>query len=189
MTLGLGSARATLAVGGAASDATVYVKDLSKPLVVTVDNTLVEELKKEADDYRSRDLFAFRAFNATNVEVTRGGQTVVFERVKGAESAQDTWRRVSPAPGDVDRAKMDALLSGLADVRATAFRPTTAGTGLDSPVMTLVVKFEDGKREDRASFGRSGAGTFVSVPSQPGAAVIDAEQLDEALKTLDEISK
>lgn len=189
VTLGLGSARATLAVGGAATDATVYVRDLSKPVVVTVDNTLVEELKKEADDFRRRDLFEFRAFNATTVEVTRGGQKVVFERVKGADSAQDTWRRTSPTAGDVDRAKMDALLSGLADVRATAFRPSTAGTGLDSPALTLVVKFEEGKRENSASFGRSGAGTFASVPNQPGAAVIDAEKLDEALKTLDEISK
>ena len=84
---------------------------------------------------------------------------------------------------------MDALLSGLADVRASEFRPTTAGTGLDSPVMSIVVKFDDGKREDRASFGKVGTASFASVPGEPGAAVIDTQHLDDALKALDEISK
>jgi hypothetical protein len=190
VTLGLGSARATLALGAAASESTVYAKDASKPAVVTVDNTVLEEIKKDANDYRRKDLFEFRAFNASHVEVTRGGDTATYERVKATgEGAQDTWRRLTPTAGDVDKAKMDAFLSGLADMRATEFRATTGGTGLEKPVLTLVVKFEEGKREDRASFGRSGSTAYASVPTQPGALVIEGEKLDETLKTLDEISK
>jgi hypothetical protein len=190
VTLGLGSARATLAVGGSAPEDRVYVKDQSRPLVMTVGKTILEDLKKQADDFRRKELFDFRAFNATHVEVTRGGATAVFERVKGSgDNPQDTWRRVSPNPGDVDKAKMDSLLSGLADMRATEFRATTAGTGLDSPVLSVVVKFEEGAREDRATFGRSGSAVYAAIPADPGASVIEAEKLDEALKALDEISK
>ena len=81
--LKLGSARATLAVGGKAADNTVYARDASKPMVVTIDSALADELKKGADDYRRKDLFEFRPYNATRVEITRNTQTIAFEKVKG----------------------------------------------------------------------------------------------------------
>lgn len=190
VTVHLGSARATLALGGKAGPDTVYARDTSKPVVVTVDSSLADTAKKGAEDYRRKDVFEFRAFNATRVEFTRNGQTMILERVKGkSEEVPDGWRRVSPAPADADRSKVESLLAGLADMRATAFVPSTAKTGLDSPALTVLVKFEDGKREERVSFGKSGADVHALVPGQPGAAKIEAEKFAEANKTLDELSK
>src|SRR5215831_6137162 len=60
----LGSARATLLLGGK-SDSGVYARDGSRPDVMTVDNSIADDLKKSADDYRKKDVFDFRAFNAT----------------------------------------------------------------------------------------------------------------------------
>ena len=74
----LGSARATLTFGGKARDNTVYARDASKGAVVTVENALLDDLKKGADDYRRKDVFEFRPFNATHIELTRGGQTVTL---------------------------------------------------------------------------------------------------------------
>lgn len=186
----LGSARATLILGGKAADGSVYAKDASKPDVVTVDSALADDVKKQADDYRRKDVFEFRAFNATRVEFTRSGQTVAFERVKGqGESAPDQWKRVSPTPADSDRAKVEALLAGLADVRATSFTNSTAQTGLDAPAMTVVAKFDEGKKEERVTFGRHGTDVFVSRPDEPGAAKVEAEKFDEAIKALDELAK
>ena len=106
VNLNAGSARATLLVGGKAADNTVYARDASKPVVVTVESALLDDLKKSADDYRRKDIFEFRPFNANRVEMTRNGQTVVLERVKGTgENAADTWKRVSPTAADVDRDK------------------------------------------------------------------------------------
>src|SRR5205814_5883295 len=120
--LNVGSARATLLLAGKAPDNTVYARDASKPAVVTVEGALLDELKKGADDYRRKDLFEFRAFSANRVELKRGNDTVVFERVKGqGENAQDKWRRISPNPADVDRDKVDALLAKIANMRATSF--------------------------------------------------------------------
>jgi hypothetical protein len=190
VTVHLGSARAALALGGKAGTNTVYARDASKPVVVTVDSALADTARKGAEDYRRKDVFDFRAFNATRAEFTRNGETVTLERVKGkSEEVPDSWRRASPNPADVDKSKVESLLAGLADMRATTFAPTIAKTGLDAPALTVLVKFDEGKREERVSFGKSGADVHALVPGQPGAAKIEAEKFAEANKTLDELSK
>ena len=185
-----GSARATLLVGGKAEDGTIYVRDASRPMVMTAESSLVDDLKKGADDYRRKDIFEFRAYNATRVELTRNGQAVVFEKTKGqGENAQDKWRRVSPTAADADKDKIESLLSRLSNMRATSFVDATAKTGLDKPELIVYVKFDDGKKEERVSLGKSGDDVYASRPAEPGAAKVDASDLTEALKTLDEISK
>jgi hypothetical protein len=185
-----GSARATLVVGGKGEENTVYVRDLSKPMVMTVEAALVDELKKGADDYRRKDVFEFRSFNADRVEFTREGTPVVFEKAKGqGENPQDKWRRTSPNAADVDKDKIDGLLSRLSNMRVDSFVEATAKTGLDKPAMTLHVKFDEGKKEERVAFGKVGDEVYVSRPNEPGAAKVTAADFTEALKMLDEISK
>jgi hypothetical protein len=55
--------------------------------------------------------------------------------------------------------------------------------------MTVVVKFDDGKKEDRATFGQTGDDVYVSRPGEPGAAKISKADLDDVIKSFDEISK
>jgi len=55
--------------------------------------------------------------------------------------------------------------------------------------MTVVVKFDDGKKEDRATFGQSGNDVYVSRPGEPGAAKIDSADFNDVIKSLDEIVK
>ena len=187
VNINAGSARATLLVGGKATDTTVYARDASKPAVVTVESALMDDLKKGADDYRRKDLFEFRAYNATRVELTRGKDVVVFERVKGqGENAQDKWRRVSPNAADADRDKVDAMLAKLANMRATSF---VEGKGGLSPALEVHVKFDEGKKEERVTFVKDGADVLVLRPGEPGAAKTDAADLTETLKSLDELSK
>jgi hypothetical protein len=187
VNINAGSARATLLIGGKATDTTVYARDASKPAVVTVESALMDDLKKGADDYRRKDLFEFRAYNATRVELKRGADTVVFERVKGqGENAQDKWRRVSPNPADVDRDKVDAMLAKLANMRATSF---TDGKGALAPALEVHVKFDDGKKEERVTLVKDGADVLALRPGEPGAAKTDAADLTEVLKSLDELSK
>jgi Domain of unknown function (DUF4340) len=190
INLHLGSARATLEVGAKADETTTYVRDTSKPDIFTVDNSTADDFKKPADDYRKKELFDFRAFNATHVEITQNGQTVVFDRVKAKDDkSPDTWHRASPNPGEPDRSKVETLLAGLADIRATSFVDSSAKTGLQSPAMTVVAKFDDGKKEERVTFGKNGTDVFASRPDDPGAAKIEAEKFTEAVKAVDELSK
>jgi Domain of unknown function (DUF4340) len=190
VNLSAGSTRATLLVGGKAADNTVYARDASRPVVVTVESALLDDLKKSADDYRRKDIFEFRPFNANRIEMTRNNETVVLERVKGqGENAADTWRRVSPSAKDIEREKSDSLLSKLSNIRAASFVDSTAKTGLDKPALVVSVKFEDSKKEEKVTFGQSGSDVFVSRPGEPGAAKIDAADFNDAIKSLDELSK
>jgi hypothetical protein len=189
VSLNAGSAKATLLVGGKAAEDAVYARDAARSEVVTIDNTLAEELSRGLDDYRRKDVFEFRAFNATRVEITRGDQTLVLERVKGEGEAGDTWRRISPSAADADKSKVEGLLTGLADIRATGFTETTARTGLEKPALTVFIRFEDGKKEERIAFGRNGAEVYASIPNETGAARIDADKFGEAVKAFDELLK
>jgi Domain of unknown function (DUF4340) len=190
VNLTTGSARASLVVGGKADDNTVYVRDESRPAVMTMDKSLVDELKKNADEFRKKELFEFRSFNANRVEITRSGQTVAFEKSKGqGENAPDVWKRVSPTTGDVDKEKIDSMLSRLSNMRAASFVASDAKTGLDKPAMTVHVKFDDGKKEERVTFGKNGDEVYASRPGEPGAAKADTSDFTEINKTLDEISK
>jgi len=190
VALKMGSASATFVVGAKAEGNTVYARDASKMAVVTVDSMLADDLKKGAGEYRRKDVFEFRPFNATRLEITRGSQTVAFERVKGeGKDAEEKWRRATPTAADADKDKMDSLLSRLSNMRATAFVDATAKTGLNAPAMIVSAKYDDGKKEEKVSFGKADADVYVSKPGEPGAAKVEATDFNEATKTLDELSK
>jgi hypothetical protein len=193
VTLNVGSARATLQLGAKAEDNTVYARDASRPAIMTVETALADELKKGADEYRRKDIFEFRAFNATHIEFTRNGQTVAFDKVKNtgkdAQTNPDIWKRVSPSAKDATKETMDSMLSRLSNMRAASFTESTANTGLDKPALTVYVKFDDGKKEERVSFGQHGSDVYALRPGEPGAAKVDATDFNETIKSLDELSK
>jgi hypothetical protein len=193
VTLGLGSARAALLIGGKAPDGSLYARDGSKALVMTIDGALGDELKKNPDDYRRKDLFAFRAYDANRLELTRGGQTVAFDKVKGAKPTdEDRWQRAAASGGkavDADKEKMSVFLAKLESIRATSFVDSTAKTGLDAPALAVYAKFDDGKKEERVSFGKSGDSVYAAKTGEPGAAKVSSAEFDEIVKKLDELAK
>jgi len=189
LTLHTGSASTSLVFGGNANDTDVYVRDPSKPLVVTADGSLLNELRKAPEEYRRKNVFGFSRYSTDRLELTRDGQTVVLEKVKSQDLTPDKWRRVSPNAGEPDAMNMDDLLTKLEGLRATSFLDSTAGTGVDKPSLTVYAKFENGTKEDRVSFGRSLADVYAAIAGQPGAAQVSAAEFDEAIKALDLISK
>ncbi len=163
----------------------------SRPLVMTVQNSLVDSLKREAESYRRMDFFEFRPFDANRVEITRNKQTMVFENVKSGQgsNAQSAWRRVSPTAKVADKDAIDALLSTLSNMRAASFVDSTAKTGLDSPAMVVAVKYDDGKKDERVTFGMSGSDVFAARLGEPGAARIDTSDFNGAINALDTLSR
>jgi hypothetical protein len=189
-TLAAGSARATLLLGANAPEGKtgVFAKDAARPLVALVAADLATDVKKSVDDLRRKDVFDFRSFNATRLQVTRGSETFVFEKVKGSgKDASDTWRRTSPSAGDVDAGKMETLLSALSNLRAQSFADPKAKTGLDAPVATVTARYDETNKTDTVSFGRVGSDVFASRGDEPGAARVEASAFDEALKALDAV--
>ena len=185
VTLDLGSASASLLVGGEAPDGTVYARDAARSgLVFTINAGLVADLARAADAYRDKDLFAFRPFNSSRLEVDRGDNTTAFEKADTADEGGTAWRRVPPG-ADVDQRAMDDLLAQLSALRAGSFVDERAGTGVDAPLATFRVEFDDG--EDVVLIGRTGDDTYGVHGDEPGAAVLDARAVDEALEALDAV--
>ena len=174
-----GSAQAGLAIGKAAAEGTVYAKDLSRPMVFTVESALADDLKKPADDFRIKDLFDARSFNTTRVDVVRQGKTIAFEKDK------DAWKQVTPAAAAADATKVEALLTALTGTRATGFESNAAATGLDAPEVTVTLKFEDGKKQETVTFAKKGTDAFARRDGDAAAAKIDASTLENILKALD----
>ena len=190
VTLLTGSEKATLLLGANWEDQGVCARDGARPIVMTVEDLLASDLKKGLDAYRAHYVFEFRPFNATHVEITRDGQTVVLDKAKGTgQQGADTWRRVSPNPGNLSQDRIDPFLTDLASLRIASFVGDTSNTGLNQPVATVAVKFDDGKKEERVTFGKSAAGVFVARPSEPDAAKLDDAAFDEAMKGLDGLLK
>jgi Domain of unknown function (DUF4340) len=190
ITFGLGASQATLMLGKKADTGTVYAKDASRPMVFTVDSALVEDVNKSADQLRRKDVFEFRAFDATAIQVTRGAETLAFEKTTGqGKDAGETWRETKPSAKDVDASAFDTFLTKLSNLRAQSFvdaGPKTK-TGLESPAMVVVVRFDEGRKEERVSFGRVGTDVYASIAGQPGAARIDTGGFEDAVKALDAI--
>ena len=126
--------------------------------MVTVAADLLTDVQKNASDLRRKDIFEFRSFNAKRIEVARGTETLVFEKVKGTgKDAAEKWRRMSPNAGDVDQSKMETFLSNLSGLRAQSFADAKTPTGLASPVATVTAKFDETNKEERVRFGRVGS--------------------------------
>lgn len=189
----------TLLVGDENPETTVYARDAARDLVFTIDAALVDDLARDADTYRQKDLFDFRPFNATALTIVRDDRTIRFEKGPAAanddaedEDAEDVagggeeaWRRVEPEPADVESPEMDVLLRALSDLRADSFVESRGGTALDAPLATFTATFGDSGEEERVIIGRSGDLTYGVHGDEPGAAVVDSAAVDEAFDALD----
>jgi hypothetical protein len=191
VAIGAGSSRATLVVGKAGEAGTFYARDQARPMVFTIESSLVDELKKTSDDYRRKDLFEFRSFTANRIDITRGKDTLAFEKTKGeGKDAQEKWRQVLPAPKDVDATKLDSFLTRLSGLRAQSFldpADKTTKTGLNAPAATVVVKFDEGKKQERVVFGKVENDVFASCSGEAGVAKLTAFDYDDVMKLLDDI--
>jgi hypothetical protein len=187
--LGSGSSQAALAIGGAAETGTAYAKDLSRPAVFTIESSLADDLKKDASEYRQKDLFDARSFNTTRLEITHNNQTAAFEKTKvknkdGKE--EEKWRQVAPTARDVDASKIEALISAATGARASSFVDTTAKTGLDKPELIVGFKYDEGK-EEKVTFARTADAAYAARAGAPGAAKVDASLIDSIVKALGDV--
>ena len=187
---GTGSSQATLVIGGPAAEGTVYARDLSRPAIITIESSVLDELKKDPSEYRQKDLFDARGFNATRLEIVRAGQTYAYEKtkVKNKEGQdEEKWRQLTPQARELDQPAFDTLLSALTGIRATGFVDAAAAKGLSTPELSATIKFDEGKKEEKVTLGKAGTDAFASRAGEPGAAKVDASAIDGTVKALQEL--
>jgi hypothetical protein len=191
-TIGAGSSTAKIAFGGKYDDTTIYARDLSRPIIFTIDKAVLDDVKKKPDDLRVKEIFEFRAFTATAVDLTYGGVTYSFVKEKAAAPAKpdqsaapvETWKQTKPTAKDVDQTKLTDLLTNLSNLRSDSFtdKPLTSGEDL-----TIDVKFGDtssaggATKEEKVTLRKSGTTAQAVHAGDPGAAVVPAADLDKIL--------
>ncbi|HWP99671.1 MAG TPA: DUF4340 domain-containing protein [Vicinamibacterales bacterium] len=186
--VGTGSAQASLAVGAKDKDGNYYARDLSRPAVFTIEPSLVDDLRKPAAEFRRKDVFDFRSFSATRAEVTYRGRTYVLERVKNPKKEAPTteiWRQTAPAAKDLDQAKADSMLSAFSNLRVQSWVDKVDGLG--APEVTLAVRFDEGKKQEKVVFAKRGDEVYASRGDEPGFAKVDATDYGSAIRALNEL--
>ena len=155
LTLGAGSTVAEILLGKATPEGDVYAKDASRSIVFTIEKALADDLARDPADFRSKDVFAFRAFTGTRLEITRAGKTIAFERKKGPEKdAVEKWMAVAPAPA-ADEAKIEDLVNKVATLRAESFVDALPAGATE--FARIETAFDEGKKHD----------TVVDPPGRP----------------------
>ena len=189
-TIGTGTSSVRFELGKEADPGAVWARDAAKPIVFSTNNGVGMELKKNVNDFRRKEVFDFRPFNTTRFEITRGNnkESRAFERVKGTgDNAVDTWKQVAPTEKTVDSSNFEGVLLDFSNLRAETFTntPGPARAGSDTQSAVIVVKFDDGKKEERVVITSSGGAVYAQRADQPGALKIEAGKYEEAIKKLD----
>ena len=140
-------------------------------------------MERDAGEYRRKDLFEFRRFNATRLEVQRGDETIAVEKTESdADDEEDTWRQVVPESTDLDQAKVNDLLLQISGLRAESFVVARDDAGLrdEQVVATVRARFGDDNTDETVVVWRSGEDTFAVPEGEPGAAKISTN-LDQVV--------
>ena len=187
VTIGAGSAKAELAIGKKEDDTHVFARDLSRPMIFSVDKTLLDGLTKKADDFRVKDAFAFRSFTATGIDVAYNGQTYTFGKKKENDTSLEKWVLTAPAAKDVDAAKFNDFLSTMSNLRAESFaeKPVTGGE-----TVTITARFGDAAapQTETVTLRKVGTAVHATRTGEPGALAVSTTDFDRAMGLFRELT-
>jgi hypothetical protein len=192
VTIGAGSARSTLAIGAKADETSVYARDVAHPAVFTIENTLVQDLEQPASSFRQKDVFTFRAFTATRLEIARGGTTYVFTRTAPAADAKPAeWKLESPESKALDATRANEMLTNFSNLRADSF-VDAAGAGSETVITATYGEGADASTETvtfRESKDKSGQPVVHAMRrGGSGAMVVPALDFDRAMAIFKELT-
>ena len=113
-----------------------------------------------------------------------GAKTWEFSKIKRDNA--DVWQ-VAPEGGqavDADRPKLDDLLNKLTDLKMGALVDGTKPTGLNAPILTVSVSYDNGKFE-RVKVGRAGGQAYGNREGEQATGEVAADSLKAALDAID----
>jgi len=181
ITVNSGSTRASLALGKKEGES-VYARDLSRPIVFTIPAMTAADLEKDTSTLRRKDMFDGRSFNATRVELKRGGETLAFDKSKGKDG-KDVWKNA--AGMEVDTAKLEDMLTKLSNIRAQLFQERV-DPALKMPTLVATLKLDNNMMET-VTFARSGNAVLASREGEPGSATVEVMSFNDAMSAIDAV--
>ena len=106
------------------------------PKILFVPSSVLESLKKNADDFESREVFGSAANDAVRLEVLRGRGKLAFTKKGGV------WWLAEPMSDYADASEVDRFTGALAGLRAREFLhgpQDLAALGLDPPLFHVAL--------------------------------------------------
>jgi hypothetical protein len=172
----------------------LYARDLSRPMVFTVEASLLDDLKKKPEDLRKKDVFEFRSFSALGLDVTLGGKTFTITKQKAAAPADpaaatppDVWKLTKPEAKDLDQTKIVDFLTTVSNLKAESFvdKPVTGGEEI---VVTARFGEEKAPVTETVRFRKSGKVVHAMLAGEGGALVVSTTDFDRALALIKELT-
>ena len=194
VTVGAGSSRAELALGAKTADGSVYARDLTRPMIFTLEGTLLDDLKRPASDMRQKDVFDFRTFTALSLDVTHGGQTYSFKsQSEPVDGKLGPWKLIKPSDKTLDAAKSNDLLVNFSSLRADSFIDAL-GAG-EETVVTARFGPASAPKEETVTFrvipakGKDGKAVVHAMrKGEKDAMVVSALDFDKAMAVFKELT-
>lgn len=129
---------------------------------------LGKEIEKSLDDFRNKKIFDFGFSDPTRIEVQHGGGDKTYVR-----SGSD-WKMNGQT---IDAGSIQAFIDKLRDAAAAKF----VTTGFTSPVLTITVVSNDGKRTEKAEFSKSADGYIAHRGTEPALYELDTKTVNDIL--------
>lgn len=123
-----------------------FARDISRPMIFTVNGDLYKKLGEKFDDFRDKTILHFSAENINQIEIHNSSGTIVVRR---KEPGKEDWVFDQP---DSDKGKTAAswkVISPIEGARADEVldrAPADAVAGLAKPAIEVILTDKDGKK-------------------------------------------
>ncbi len=164
----------TLLIGAKSKEdpTAVYARASNEPPVYLLTNSVLNQLKKETNELRGKNVLALETTKVTRLVATSANGDLDLER-SGASTAP-SWKVLKPRELPADKIKVDAILNTINNLKASEFidaPKSEAEYGFDKPQGKITVWLEGGKSPYRTLLVgkqvKSPDGLFVKVAGEP----------------------
>lgn len=138
-----------------------YARNPDRDLVYLIASSLVDDIKKDASEYRSKRLFEYATYKVEKVQIEPGeGPTRVIEKTKEGEDEEEMWVESAPESRDLDRAKVEDLLYKMNGTDAEDFASISPSDsdlepfGLSSPSFEISIWTEGNETPEEVTVGK-----------------------------------
>ncbi len=147
-----------------------YAKSSVVPGIYKISSDLGKAIdNKQVDDFRNKKIFDFGFSDPTKIGISGSGIDKVIVR------AGTDWKANNQT---LDAGDVQALIDRIRDLTATKF----VTTGFTSPVLTLSVTSNEGKRIEKVEFAKAGDGYLARRQNENTLYQLDAKPVNDILE-------
>jgi Domain of unknown function (DUF4340) len=153
-------------------DKNYYAKSSAVEGIYKVPTDLGEGLDKDLNSFRNKKLFDFGFNDPTKVTVNK----TTYEK------SGEKWMSGGK---QMDSSSIQAVVDKLRDLASTKFLDSGSGTD----VLEVAVTSGDGKRNEKVTIMKQGAGYIAKRENEPSVYELDSKAVEELQKTASEVKE